>query len=242
MGSAFAGVKAGILAGVVFSGSISLFNVLLLYLLKSDVLRFMSENLSNCGGAVAGGGLPTPDECFALVISVYVPFSTFLTFIISLFFAATYGRFFESIPGHGYRTKSISIALILLIVVLTLGLGGFSFEFTARVSNVVFNLFITVVYGVMLGSLYRRYTRLIDFVSSDPSSLKIHVDGKNVTGKTRTFSLRSSHTVKAVTSGNGSFKEWAVSGGVDIEDSKSFETSIEVKGDGMLKATFVQKP
>jgi hypothetical protein len=239
LGSAFAGVKAGILAGIIFSGSIGLFNVILLYLLKADVLKFTSGN--GCAGIVAGGSVPTPEECFTLVLTIYVPFFMFLIFIISLFFAASYGRFLEYIPGQGYRTKSTSIALILLILLLVLGLGGISFELVARISILVFNLFMAVVYGFVLGSLYKRYTRLVEFVSPDPSSLVIRVDGKNFTGKTRTFSLRSSHAVKAVTSGEKSFKEWAASGGVVIEDSKSFETSIEINGDGMLKAALVQK-
>lgn len=232
-------MKAGILAGIVFSGSLGLFNLILLYLLKPEVLQFISG--SGCAGIVAGGSVPTPDDCFGAVITVYIPFFAFLTFIISLLFAAIYGRFFEFIPGRGYRTRSISVALVLLIVLLTLGLGGISFEFAARISSLVFNLFATVLYGLVLARLYRRYTRLVEFVSPDPSSLKILVDGKNLSGKSRTFSLRSSHTVKAVTSGNQSFKEWAPSGGVAVEDSRSFETSIEINGDGMLKANLVQR-
>ncbi len=239
MGSAFAGVKAGILSGIIFSGSIGLFNVILLYLLKSDVLQFTSGN--GCAGIVAGGTVPTPDECFTLLVTIYIPFFVFLIFIISLFFAASYGRFFEYIPGQGHKTKSVSIALILLIVLLTLGLAGISFEFVARISSIAFNLFMAVAYGLVLGTLYRRYTRSVEFVSPDPSSLVIRVDGKNFTGKKRTFSVRSSHSVRAVTSEGWSFKEWAASGGVEIEDSKSFETSIEIKGDGMLKAALVQK-
>jgi hypothetical protein len=237
--SAFAGVKAGILAGIVFSGSIGIFNVILLYVLKQDVLQFTSG--SGCAGIVAGGGVPTPEECFNLVVTIYIPFFIFLIFIISLFFAASYGRFFEYIPGRGYRTKSTSVALALLILLLVLGLGGISFEFVARISILVFNLFMAIVYGFVLGGLYRRYTRLVEFVSPDPSSLVIRVDGKNFTGKKRTFSLRSSHSVKAITSGGRSFKEWAASGGVTIEDSRSFETSIEINGDGMLKAALIQK-
>ncbi len=218
-----------------------LFNVSLLYVLRSDVLNFLSGDLKNCGGIVSGGSVPTPDECFNLVAQVYLPLTTFLTFLISLFFAASYGRFFEHIPGRGYTTRSTSVALILLIVLLTLGFGGVSFEFVARVSNLVFSLFITLVYGFVLGGLYRRYTRLVQFVSPDPALFMIHVDGKNFTGKTRTFALRSSHNVKAITSAGVSFKEWSTSGGVEIEDSKSFETSLEVKGDGMLKGTVVRK-
>ena len=225
MGSAFAGVKAGILAGMVYAGSIGLFNVLLLYTLKGDVLQFLSANLPSACGGVAGGSLPTPEECFSSVVLVYIPYFTFLGFVISLVFAAAYGILYEHLPGHSQRVKAASIALLLLIALLYLGLAGLSFEYTAR-----------ILISFILGGLYRRYTRSVEFVSQDENSLKIIVDGRNLTGKTRTFHLRSSHEVKGETSEDSSFKEWAISGGVSIEDPKSFRTTIEVNGDGMLKA------
>jgi len=237
LGSAFAGVKAGILAGIVYAGSIGLFNVLLLYALKGDVLQFLSANLpSTCGGVVAGGSLPTPEECFSSVVLIYIPYFTFLGFVISLVFAAAYGILYEYLPGQSQRVKAASIGLLLLIVLLYFGLAGLTFEYAARVVISFLNLAITVVYAFILGGLYRRYTRSVEFVSQDENSLKIIVDGRNLTGKTRTFHLRSSHEVKGETSGDSTFKEWAISGGVSIEDPRSFKTTIEVNGDGMLKA------
>ena len=79
------------------------------------------------------------------------------------------------------------------------------------------------------------------FDSEDENSLKIIVDGRNLTGKTRTFHLRSSHEVKGETSEDSAFKEWAISGGVSIEDPRSFRTSIDVNGDGVLKAFSTKK-
>jgi hypothetical protein len=235
LGSAFAGVKAGILAGIVFAGSIGLFNVLLLYALKSDVLQFLSANLpSTCGGA-AGSFRPTPEECFSSVILVYIPYFTFLAFVISLVFAAAYGILYEHLPGQSQRVKAASIGLLLLIALLYFGLAGLSFEYTARIFISFFDLAATVVYAVILGGLYRRYTRSVEFVSQDENSLKIVVDGRNLTGKTRTFHLRSSHEVTGETSDDSTFKEWAISGGVSVEDPRSFRTTIEVNGDGMLK-------
>jgi len=81
----------------------------------------------------------------------------------------------------------------------------------------------------------------VGFVSQGENSLKISVDGRNLTGKARTFHLRSSHEVKGETSGDSSFKEWAISGGVSIEDPRSFRTTIEVNGDGMLKGFSTKK-
>jgi len=236
LGSAFAGVKAGILAGMVYAGSIGLFNIILLYALKGDVLQFLTANLpSSCGGA-AGGSQPTPEECFSSVVLVYIPYFTFLGFVISLVFAGAYGILYEHLPGQSQRVKAASIGLLLLIALLYLGLAGLSFEYTARILISFFDLAATVVYAVILGGFYKRYTRSVEFVSQDENSLKIIVDGRNLTGKTRTFHLRSSHEVKGETSEDSTFKEWAISGGVSVEDPRSFRTTIEVNGDGMLKA------
>ena len=242
MGSAFAGVKAGILGGMVYAGSIGIFNVLLLYGLKGDVLQFLSTNLSStCGGAVAGGSIPTAEECFSSVVLIYIPFFSFIGFIISLIFAAAYGILYEYLPGHSQRVKAATIGSLLLIALLYLGLAGLSFEYVARVLLTFFDLGITVVYAFILGGLYRRYTRSVEFVSQDENSLKIIVDGRNLTGKTRTFHLRSSHEVRGEATGDGAFKEWAMSGGVSIEDPKSYATTIQVNGDGMLKGYFSKK-
>lgn len=237
MGSAFAGVKAGILSGLVFAGSLGLYNVLLLYLLKPDVLKFVASG-GYCGPGTSGNSI-SPEDCFSAVVAIYIPYFTFLVFIISLIFAAAYGRFFEYIPGRGYRTKSTLIALAFLVVLLVLGLGGLAFEFAARISSLGFNLFITLVYGAVLGVFYKRYTRIVEFVSPDTTALRIEVDGKNYTGKKKTLSMGSTHKVKAVTTTGSSFKEWLASGGVSIEDPRSFETTIEIGGDGILKAAFV---
>src|SRR5207245_5242421 len=131
-----------------------------------------------------------------------------------------------NLPVQSTRVKAASIGLLLLIALLYLGLAGLSFEYTARILISFFDLAATVVYAVILGGLYRRYTRSVEFVSQDENSLKIIVDGRNLTGKTRTFHLRSSHDVRAETSGDSSFKEWEISVGASLEDPWSFRTTV----------------
>lgn len=238
MGSAFAGLKAGVLTGILYSGCVGAFNALLLYILKQDVIQFVS--LHGCSG-VQGSQQPTPEECFSIVISIYIPYFAFLTFIVSLFFAATYGRFFEYIPGSGYKSKALSISLFLLLTLLFIGLGGLAFEYIARVVLSIFNLIMTLFYAIVLGSLYKRYTRVVSFLSEDEKEARILVNGSDYTSKTRTLALNSTHTIRALTKGSSSFKEWAYSGGVRVEDPKSFETHMEVNGDGILKMITVKR-
>ncbi len=122
----------------------------------------------------------------------------------------------------------------MLIVMLVLGVAGITSDSTQRGLMDAFDTAAMLVYAVIISRYYRKYTREVEFVSPDPERLKITVDGKNFTGKLKTLSLHSAHTVRAP-SESGTFHEWLVSGGVSVLDSKSFETTMRVDGDGLLK-------
>jgi hypothetical protein len=232
LGSALGGVKAGIIAGILFAGSIGLFDIATLYVWQGDVQTAIAQN--GCGtGAV------TFSDCILSVVTVLVPLYMFGILLVSLFFAFLFGRFFEGLPGKTYRNRGVLVGLVLLIAILGLGLGGWTFNLPVRIVGAVFNVSMAVVYGMVLGRLYRRYTREVEFMSRDGSPLRVIVDGKNVTGKTRTLSLRSTHKLRGEAEEGASFKEWSSSGGVLVEEPKSFETSFEVQGDGVLKGAAV---
>ena len=97
-----------------------------------------------------------------------------------------------------------------------------------------FDVLAMIGYSLIIARFYRKYTREVKFESPNPERLKITVDGKNFTGKTKTLSRPLHHTVRAP-SESGAFHEWLVSGGVSVLDAKSFETTMRVDGDGLLK-------
>ncbi len=236
MGSFFAGVKAGTLAGVVYVGGLALFNVLLPYAFKSDVLNIISQTYpQSCVPAESVNATAIAvEDCFSSVVVVYMPLVAFLGFLVSLVYSGIFGAFYEYFPGRG-AVKGETLGVIVGISLLLLNLVGVYFDFTAKVAIVTFFFAWTIVYGLLMGKLYSRYTRTVQVVSQDDKSLRILVDGRDYTGKTRTFAARSSHNVKAKVEEGSSFKEWSVSGGVQVEDARSFETTMEVEGDGVLK-------
>lgn len=236
MGSGFVGVKAGVLAGIVYIGSIGLFNALLLYALKPDVLAIITQQYPTICPVGASGNATSVEDCFSSVVVGYLPVIAFLGFFISLIYAYIFGRFYESFPGKGAKTKGIGVAFIVLLSLLYLGLTGVTFEPLDAEALLIFVLAATVVYGFLLGTLYRRYTKIVEIGSPSDSQLRIKVDGKDFTGKTRTFATKSVHEVRAEAPEGSSFREWVVSGGVTVEDTRSYETSMEVNGDGLLKA------
>ncbi len=168
-------------------------------------------------------------------MTTYIP--AFVSFPIGVFgivFGGLYGMYYEFLPGQGYRIRAVAIGMGLLIVMLVFGVAGVTADQTQKAIMDAFDTVAMLVYAVIIAHFYRRYTRSVEFESPDPERLKITVDGKDYTGKVKTLSLHSTHTVRAP-SESGAFKGWLVSGGVSVLDPKSFETTIRVDGDGLLK-------
>ena len=148
---------------------------------------------------------------------------------------------YERIPGTGSTFKGLLVAPLVAISLLFFQLIGFTFELSATEALVVVLILATLAYGFLVGRFYKRYTRVIQFVSEDDSALRIIVGRSDLTGKTTTLATNSTHNIEAKVTEDGSFKGWSVSGGVTVEDARSFETTLEVKGDGMLKGQVAKK-
>lgn len=227
LGSAFGGVKAGVISGIAYFTVLAVFDVALLFILKDQAIAAILAGPSSAA-------CPVAYDCLIAVMQISVPFFAVIGFFVSLIFAAIFGRYFESIPGKTPRVKGVSLGLILLISLVFLDLVGLSFSQEAAVASDGFELVASIGYGLLLGILYQRYTRAVEFVG-EGAGVQMLVDGKDFTGKTRTFAAKSSHEVKAELSDKATFRAWSVSGGVSVEDPRSFETTMEVDGDGLLK-------
>jgi hypothetical protein len=233
-------VKAGVLAGVAYVGSITTFNLIVLYADRPAITQYIANNFQQVCAPTASLNSTSVADCFSSLAPVYLPFIAFVAFFISLIYAAIFGRFHEYVPG-GRRGKGITMAGIVAINLVLFQLVGVTFEQRASLGLAAFLVAATAAYGAILGDLYIRYTRTVQFVSEDEGALKIIVDRRDCTGKARTFAAKSTHTVRADSAEGSSFKGWVVSGGVSVEDARSFETAMEVDGDGLLKALVSKK-
>jgi hypothetical protein len=226
-GSAFAGVKAGILGGIFYSGSIGIFNYSFLNFYKSTMLQTISER--GCSGSVPGSAIPTPEECFTSFTVVYLPLTVILTFAFSLILASFYGRFFESIPGTRYWVKAIMVSLPAFFILLLLNSAS-------NTLSVLFELVVTIFYSKILAFLYKRYTGVVKFPNNGAESLRMILDNKDVTGRSTTLAIGSLHNIRALANQYSAFKEWSFAGNILIEDTKSFDTTMRVSGNGVLRA------
>ncbi|MDV3277126.1 MAG: hypothetical protein LYZ69_01505 [Nitrososphaerales archaeon] len=238
MGSTVAGVKAGVLAGVALFATLAAVNVLLLYAFRTDVMNIVAQGLPSACPLVPKNSTASAESCFTAVVQVDVPLYVFEAFLVSVFITGIFGRVYESVPGSTPAMKGVIVASLMAVVYILLGLTGVTFEYAdSMILNILF-LVAAMLYGVGLGKLYRRYTGTVEF-AVDGESVKILVDGRDFTGKKRTLAKKSSHEVKV--EGEAGFREWVVSGGVSVEDNHSFKTTMEVNGDGLLKALVSKK-
>jgi hypothetical protein len=233
LGSFFAGIKAGTLSGILYVGVIALFNVLLLYALQPSVMSTISRAyptscpmVPNVNGSAA--------DCFSSLVAVDVPFIAFVAFFITLLYAGAFGLYYDSVPTRSDTLKGLILAAIVGGSLLFFGFSGYIFDSESAVATGLLMLAWTPIFGYLFGRLYKKYTRLVEFSSQDKELLRVMVDGRDLTGKKRTFASTSSHKIRAEVSDDASFKEWIPSGGITLEDSRSFETVMEVNGSGTL--------
>ncbi len=240
MGSFFAGVKAGTLSGIIYVGAIAVFNVALLYALRSDVLTVINQlNPVACPMTPNVNG--SVDDCFSSLVAVDVPFNAFVGFFIALIYSGIFGMYYETFPGSGPTAKGVILGAIVGFSLVFFGFGGYVFNTASAAATVTAIIPLTLLFGYLLGRLYKKYTRTVEFTSQDDTLLRILVDGRDITGKKRTFATTSNHKLRAEVADDASFKEWTPTGGVSLEDQRSFETVMEVNADGAVSAKVGKK-
>lgn len=235
MGSARAGAKAGVITSLYFSSAAVALNATVLLAFKSQVLTALAASSTTCSQPGPASQTGTAEFCFSSLFTSALP--VFFVGLLAISFLASvfFGAYFEFIPGKSYLRKALLISLLMLVVMLNfvLPIAGDSQE---ELLMITFEVALAAGYAVAEARMYRRFTREVEFQSSDPSKLKVMIGRRNQTGKKRTFSVNSTQAVHASAEGR-QFRGWLVSGGVSVEDPKSPVATMKVLGDGLLKAT-----
>ena len=211
------------------------FNVALLFVFKSDALAAISASFGGSCAVVPGSDQITVEQCFDALVSIYPEYLGFICFFVVLPIAGAFGWENDALPGRSAVAKGEVAAVASGVALLGLGLTGPQFTQIVAVLLGSFLVVWTLLYGFVLGRLYERYTRRVKIDSSGIDGLRVTVDGKDLTGRERTFAAKSVHRLRAEVSGGRSFKGWSVSGGVTLDDARSFETEMEVNGNGLVR-------
>ena len=246
MGSFFAGVKAGTLTGILYAGGLAAFASAVLLAFKSQFTSYIiqSPKFSDvCGVAGSATNSTALGLCYSSQFSLFVPFMAFIIFFVVLAWSALFGIWYESIPGKSALIKGeVLTTLMVSASFLVIGVPyGYAFSYETALATGCFLVVWSACFGYLLARLYRRYTREVTIESQDRELLRVIVDGRDVTGRLRTFALTSSHRLRAELSDDASFKEWEVTGGVTVEDARSFDTVVEINGEGKQKGIVTRK-
>jgi hypothetical protein len=234
LGSARAGAKAGAITGLYFSGAAVALNAVVLLAFKSQVLSALGTGSSTCSQIGPASQAGTELFCYSSLFTSALP--TFFVGLLAISFIASvfFGVYFEFVPGRSYLRKALLVSLVMLVVMLNfvLPIAG---DGQQELLMITFEVVLAVGYAVISSRLYRRFTREVEFQSTDPSKLKVMLGKRDQTGKKRTYSIGSTQEVTASPEGR-QFRVWLVSGGVTVGDPRNPTTTIKVLGDGLLKA------
>ena len=195
MGSFFAGIKAGTLSGILYVAGLAAFNVILLYALRGDVLNAINQSnpvscplVPNVNGSV--------QDCFDLVVSVSVPFVSFVSIFVVLFISGLLGMYYDSFPSRSATVKGLFFGAIVafcmvFVVPLFFGLGLiYAFDLRSDVATAAFLLCWTPVFGYLLGRFYKKSTRAVEFNRQEQDLLKLVVHGRHSTRRLRTIASK----------------------------------------------------
>ena len=210
-----------------------MFNVFLLYALKSSFLVAINQIAPiQCPLHPTVNG--SAEDCFDAQLSVYVPFSAFVGFFVAIVWAGIFGLYYDIIPSRGFALKGLVFAAIIGFNLFLFNLSGYVFDPTSQAATGIMMILWTPVFGYILGRLYKRYTKTVEISSQDPALLRVFVDGRESTGRVKTFATTSNHKLRAEVAEDASFREWQATGGITLEDVRSFETTMEVNDNGKV--------
>ncbi len=235
MGSVLAGARAGAAASLCFAALVSVFNLLLLYSYKTQILVYLAQTYpSTCPATATSSTSGSAESCFAEIIVNGIPTADFLRVtVIGMIFAVVIGVYFDQLPGRTYLSRTLLASLIMLVGMLFLGLYGLVEDETQALLMILFQSGSAFLYAVILARLYRRFTREVEFQTTNKST-KVMVDRRDVTGKKRTFAMNSNHKLELADE-QAAFRGWLVSGGLTVKEPKEQKTTFRVTGDGLLK-------
>jgi hypothetical protein len=167
MGSrTIAGLKAGVLSGLLYVVGLAVFDVMLLYALRGVVLTIMRQQfcsgIPNC--SVSNVFVP-------FVALVYVSFVAIIGFVVVLAYAGAFGFFYDALPRMSPTFKgevfAAATGLTFLVFGFPLSFMGTYIVPLATIASWAFFIAWTLVFGYFLGRLYKRYTKPVSIDSQD---------------------------------------------------------------------------
>ena len=149
MGKASTGAKAGLISGLIYSA----LNAALAYY---SVLKLKEFIISTIEESLPPNTPVSAEEAYGLALMM-APIGAFIFgLLLAVIVGAIFGVLYERLPGGKGVSKGLFIGIALWVISLILNLR--STYMPTLWFSLISGLVLSLVYGVLLGSLYDRFT------------------------------------------------------------------------------------
>jgi hypothetical protein len=152
LGNAVRGVKAGVIAGVVYGIALAVLSYITVISQKNTIITDISNKLP-------ADSPFTAQELYSIVVFSAPLIAAVGGVVGGVIVGALYGRFFEKLPGGRPIVKGIVVAIFLWFVIgVLLGLGNLQYGVVTYLSGVGLDLLGALLFGYLLGYFYGRFS------------------------------------------------------------------------------------
>lgn len=153
MGNTTIGLKAGAIAGIIYGLVLGLLSYVTVVADKSAITGVLTKNLPSNSPF-------TVQQLYDIVVIFTPAIAATAGIFGGLIIGAIYGRLFESIPGKTSVIKGVLVGAFLWVLVSVLAdLGDLQYGLAVYLGDVGVGLFSAMLFGVLLGYFFGRFTR-----------------------------------------------------------------------------------
>jgi hypothetical protein len=153
VGDATNGAKAGVIAGIVYGLVLGITSYFSVIGEKSAILSAISQTLPSNSPFTA-------EQLYGIVVLLTPAVATVVGLIGGIIIGAVYGSLYRRVPGKTPVTKGISVGLLLWVLISVLGgLRDLQYGVVYYATEVGVGLVSTLLFGVLLGFFYGRFSR-----------------------------------------------------------------------------------
>jgi len=153
LGNTTTGVKAGAIAGIIYGLVLGLLSYVTVISEKSLIIAALEKNLPPSTPF-------TPDQLYEIALIFTPAVAATLGILGGLVIGAIYGRLFDVIPGRTSVIKGVLVGVILWVILGVLfDLSDLQYGLAVYLGDVAEGLFGAMLFGVLLGYFFGRFTR-----------------------------------------------------------------------------------
>jgi len=151
MGSAVTGLKAGVLAGIVYGAILAVISYFSVQGMKDTIIASIQN-------ALPANSTITAEGAYELALTLAPVAAVIVGILGGLLLGAIYGWLVEKIPGGSYSVKGLffGVALWFIFSVL-LGLGNLEYGVVDYLTGLATGIVPALIFGFILGYLYGRF-------------------------------------------------------------------------------------